>query len=280
MEMIDVLKRLQQLDAENPRVETVVKEEQTLAVIAETPEMINESKDQVVLNLPEPDLGDLKALSGVKTLTESAIVECGMAPMGAPMPNIPASINMSAQSASEIVAMMRGIMDLAGTDVPSQTMMPAMGAPMPALPSTEVKPEEPKVTGPTFDNPPDDKGDDELSSMLKKIKTGEPVTIKTDMPVKVKSDEKIKTTADSMNQEGSQEQRMWDTSPDEKVRDYNPNDFAHIVNTVRDFDYTPPNSGSNPMPQADKKKESANEGVDILTSKLFDEYQKFISEVK
>lgn len=234
--MIDVLKRLAELDANNPNVVNPMKPEVTENLVVET---ITEGRQDVQLpNMPEPDLLDLRALSGVKKLNESTIAECGMMPMGAPMPpTLPASLNMSAGNASEIVAMMRGIMDLAKGDVPAQTSMPAMGAPMPKMmgdldqdgdhdmsdhglegPGGAEKQQplfaEPakKVSGPTFgsDGPanaePVDAGDlaggrddgmgDELADIVKKIKTGQPVKITTDMPVKVTSDEPIKGTTD------------------------------------------------------------------------------------
>jgi len=341
MQMIDVLKRLAELDSNNKNVvyETPVEKKQTPIV---------EGKD-VELNLPEPDLGDLKVLSGVRKLNESFIPECGMPAMGAPMPNIPATFNMSAQSATEIVSMMRGMMDLAKTDVPAQTMMPAMGAPMPSSMANAMgdvdgdgdhdmkdhdleqpdagvlEPTEPKVTGPTFGDDADDTGGDELADMMKKLKTGEPVKITTDMPVKVSSDEPMKAITDKLNKidsddesekegilgalaggavgaaaggplgaltgaaagdqltDGDPKEETYSNEPNEKVRDYNPNDFANIINKVRsaDLETTPYGSASNPMPDDKKKEESvAFESSDDLTNKLFAEYKKFVSETK
>jgi gas vesicle protein len=218
MQMIDVMKRLADLDKGNPTVVNPM-----VAETAHVDEMITEGKKAIDLpKLPEPNLGDLRALSGFKTkLTESTIAECGMMPMGAPMPPMmPASLNMSAGNAGEIVAMMRGIMDLAKGDVPSQSMMPTMGAPMPKMmgdldrdgdhdmddhgmeKDNDVLTGGPAVSGPTFgddDGAVDDSGADELADMMKKIRTGEPVKITTDMPVKVTSDEPIKGTTDKLN---------------------------------------------------------------------------------
>jgi len=338
MQMIDVLKRLAELDQNNPNV-VYEKPVQT----KEAPVM--EGKE-VEINLPEPGVNDLKVLSGVKPLNESFIPECGMPAMGAPVPTMPATFNMSAQSATEIINMMRGMIDLAKSDVPAQTMMPALGAPMPGSMANAMgdvdndgdhdmqdheleqpdagvlEPAEPEVSGPTFGD--DDTGGDELADMMKKLKTGEPVKITTDMPVKVSSDEPMKAITDKLNKIDSDDEaekegilgalaggavgaaaggplgaltgaaagdqltdddpkEQYANEPDEKVRDYNPNDFANIVNKVRsaDLETTPYGSGSNPMPDGKKKEESvAFEGADDLTSKLFAEYKRFVSESK
>lgn len=210
--MIDVLKRLAELDQGNPNVVNPMTKP-----VEVQPEVIAEGRE-VQLNLPEPGLDDLRKLSGRKTLTESAIAECGMPTMGAPMPSMPASINMSAGSANEIVSMVRGIMDLAKGDVPSQSMMPTMGADMPSLLPGFGGAGEPdldldtnvdtlnKAQGDVDDDGDHDMGDhaaepgmgsdDEIMDLIKKIRTGDPVKIKTDMPVKVTSDEPIKGRTD------------------------------------------------------------------------------------
>ena len=299
--MIDVLKRLADLDKGNPKVVN--------PMVAETvaEEIITEGKDIKLPELPEPGLSDLKALSGVKTkLTESTIAECGMMPMGAPMPpTMPASLNMSAGNAGEIVAMMRGIMDLAKGDVPSQSMMPTMGAPMPKMMGDldrdgdhdmddhdmerpdDVLTGGPAVSGPTFgddDGAVDDSGADELADMMKKIKTGEPVKITTDMPVKVTSDEPIKGTTDKLNKvsgdgPADKEDENYDNTPKPETKGHGDgNDFANIINKVRtaDMEPTPFGSGSNPMP--DKKKEEAVDPLAAFESKLMADYKKFVEE--
>ena len=209
--MIDVLKRLAELDQGNPNVVNPMTKP-----VEVQPKVIAEGRE-VQLNLPEPGLDDLRKLSGRKTLTESAIAECGMPAMGAPMPSMPASINMSAGSANEIVSMVRGIMDLAKGDVPSQTMMPAMGAAMPSLlpgfggvGEPDIDADADSLNSPMGDVDGDgdhDMGDhakelgagssdNDIMDLIKKIRTGDAVKIKTDMPVKVTSDEPIKGRTD------------------------------------------------------------------------------------
>ena len=288
MEMINVLKRLAELDAGNPNVsQPTMKQEETLAVIAESPETITEGAT-LLPKLPEPGLDDMRALSGVKRLNESAIAECGMPAMGAPMPSLPASINMSAQSATEIVAMMRGMMDLAHSDRATQASMPAMGAPMPSLTPPMGGMEEPadSIAGLDRDadgdhdmgdhsmEPTDDTGSDELADMMKKLSTGEPVKIKTDMPVKVSTDKEVKSTDDAMNQK----EEGYANSPDEKTKGYNPNDFANIINKVKtaDIETTPYGSGSNPMPE--EEEEDEEKMAESLENKLMAEYKAFMAE--
>jgi len=286
MQMLTILKKLSSLDGDKAQSAPV-----------EKPAVLTESKE-VELNLPEPDMSELRALSGFKKqLNESALAECGMMGMQSPMnmaPQMPASINMSAGNANEIVSMMRGIMDLAKTDTGFGTnSMPAMDPMMKALGDVDMDGDhdmkdhdlEQPDDGPLTAEPPanmDDSGADELADIIKKIRTGEPVKISTDMPVKVTSDEPIKgSTTDKLNarDNGKPEDEGYDNTPDPKTRDYNPNDFAHVVNKVRDFDYTPPNSGSNPMPDPnEKKKEETASPMAAFESKLMDDYRKFVAE--
>lgn len=281
--MINVLQRLAELDADSPKVDKSMTQVQALA-------MAGDGVRQLDVYMEEPDVDALKALSGVKKLNESAIAECGMAPLGAPMPppSMPASINMSAGNAQEIVSMVRGIMNLAKGDEPTNVLPPPAPEHMVGHEPLTADP-APAVTGPTFGDDPspssDMSGDDELADIIRKIKTGEPVKIKTDMPVKVKSDEPIKAITDKLNKvsdsEDEQEDEAYDNTPAdaEPKKAYNPNDFANIVNKVRDFDYTPPGSGSNPMPRkGDEEKEEKKE--ESFESKLFAEYKKFVSETK
>jgi hypothetical protein len=196
--MINVLQRLNELDSKNPRVEK--------PMISEVP-MLGEGIKQLNINMPEPNMKQLKQLSGLMESRQfsNTIAECGMPGMGAPMPSMPASLNMSAGNASEIVAMMRGLADIASGGGSSSGMQ-AMGAPMPAMPPMGggkepmfAEPEhdmahdgpamggEMPVSGPTFGDDAGETGGDELANMMNKLRTGQPVKISTDMPVKVKT---------------------------------------------------------------------------------------------
>jgi hypothetical protein len=175
--------------------------------------------------------------------------------------------------------------------------------------------DEKEVSGPTFGDDAgfDDSGADELADIMKKIKTGEPVKIKTDMPVKVTSDEPIKGTTDKLNKvsgdkpedEGAlgaigggivggvaggplgaltgaaagdqlTDTETYDNTPKPKTKGHG-DDFANIINKVRSADMTttPANSGSNPMPDEEKKEESF---ANAFEAKLMAEYKKFVNE--
>ena len=310
--MINVLQRLNELDAKNPRVEK--------PMISEVP-MLSEGIKQLNINMPEPDMKQLKQLSGLMESREysNTLAECGMPGMGAPMPSMPASLNMSAGNASEIVAMMRGLADIASGGASSSGMQ-AMGAPMPAMPpmggSKEPMFAEPEhdmahdgpamggempVSGPTFGDDEGEAGGDELANMMNKLRTGQPVKISTDMPVKVKTTNPVKPGAagsapgavdaggddEPEDDEGEEKKtdesaRLYTNSPKESNRDYNPNDFAQMFNKIKDLDQTPYGSGSNPLPR-NESVEAPVEEEDTLSSaisKLFSEYNSFVNEGK
>ena len=310
--MINVLQRLNELDSKNPRVEK--------PMISEVP-MLGEGIKQLDINMPEPDMKQLKQLSGLMESREysNTLAECGMPGMGAPMPSMPASLNMSAGNASEIVAMMRGLADIASGGASSSGMQ-AMGAPMPAMPTMGggkepmfAEPEhdmahdgpamggEMPVSGPTFGDDEGEAGGDELANMMNKLRTGQPVKISTDMPVKVKTTNPVKPGAagsapgavdaggddEPEDDEGEEKKtdesaRLYTNSPKESNRDYNPNDFAQMFNKIKDLDQTPYGSGSNPLPR-NESVEAPVEEEDTLSSaisKLFSEYNSFVNEGK
>lgn len=258
-------------------------------------QIINESAEpKAPVQLDEGfDTSALKMLSG-----QQPIVECGMPTLGSPIPtapSMPATINMSAGNAHEIVSMMRGIMDLAKGDAPSaslpQAPMAAMGTSLDALLPSPKGADDVSVSHGDVDNDGDHDmddhkaepeqgagptdidaaGDDEIMDLIKKIRTGEPVKVTTDQPVKVSTDQEVKKSG------GDDE--SYDNSPKpEQKGDGTGNDFANIINKVRtaDMEPTPFGSGSNPMPDGkedEKKDESAT-----FEAQLFAEYRKFVSE--
>ena len=92
--MIDVLKRLAELDAENPNVTATMLPEQSLAIVSNIDgELIAESIEPVE--------------------------ECGgMGPAAMP-PHSPASIHVTANSGEEVSDILRSLMTLAGVDKPA-----------------------------------------------------------------------------------------------------------------------------------------------------------------
>lgn len=265
-------------------------------------QVINESKEEKApVQLQEGfDTSALKMLSG-----QQSIVECGMPAMGAPIPHapsMPATINMSAGNAHEIVSMMRGIMDLAKSDTPSMAMpqasMPAMGASLDALLPAPTGGDDVSVSHGDIDSDGDhdmddhkaeldgptdldSAGDSEIMDLIKKIRTGEPVKITTDNPVKVSTDKDISgtTTGTATSSDDKPKDEEYDNTPKPETKGYNPNDFANIINKVRtaDISDTPFGSGSNPMPD-EEDKEKKEESIDAFEAQLFAEYKKFVSE--
>lgn len=123
--MIDVLKRLAELDSANPnRPEYVAKSDQNIST----------------------------------TLSESTQVdECGMMPEVPPRPTMPASINMSAGSGEELGDLIKAIATLAGT-AKSEPLAP-LSAP-PAMATTSDAGMDMRAVLDKL-NPMDDEGDDE-----------------------------------------------------------------------------------------------------------------------
>jgi hypothetical protein len=78
----------------------------------------------------------------------------------------------------------------------------------------------------------------------------------------------------------AEEMRVWDTSPKEHTRDYNPNDFAQMFNKIKDLDVAKAATrADNPL----KRESVEQEPVDTLselTNQLFADYQSFVNEGK
>ena len=82
-------------------------------------------------------------------------------------------------------------------------------------------------------------------------------------------------------EEPAESLRHFDNSPQENTRDYNPNDFANIINKIRKFDYTATPANNN-LPESLKQQYVPAEKEDNLldmTQKLFQEYQGFIKNI-
>jgi len=333
MNMINVLQRLAELDAKNPRVER--------PMVMETPTLGGGIK-QLDVHMPEPDMKALRQLSGLMESREfsNSIAECGIPGMGAPMPSTPASLSMTAGNANEIVTMMRGLADIASGA--SSSGMPGMGAPMPSsggmlgdMPAPMDLDHDGDMDGtamPMGDEPmdgmgpPDMGGDDlgggpmggdELADMVNKLKTGQPVKISTNMPVKVKTSNPVSggekdegviggalggaagaalggpagavagytagsKAGDDMSSEDeemAEDMRVWDTSPKENTRDYNPNDFAQMFNKIKDLDVAKAATrADNPLKRESVEQAQPVDSLTELTDQLFADYQAFVNE--
>jgi hypothetical protein len=296
MQMINVLKRLAELDAQNPRVEK--------PRVMETPVLGGNGIKQLDVNMPEPDMKTLRQLSGLMESREfgNSIAECGMPGMGAPMPSTPASLSMTAGNANEIVTMMRGLADIASGA--SHSGMPGMGAPMPTgadmlgggdMPSPMDLDHngdmdgvamnmvaEPEMSGDELGGGP--MGGDELADMVNKLKTGQPVKISTNMPVKVKTSNPVsdgdKPGADDEDESMAEDMRVWDTSPKEQTRDYNPNDFAQMFNKIKDLDVAKAATRADNPLKRESVEQQPTDSLTELTNQLFADYQAFVNEGK
>jgi hypothetical protein len=160
-------------------------------------------------------------------------------------------------------------------------------------------------------------GGDELADMVNKLKTGQPVKISTNMPVKVKTSNPVSggekdegtlgtmagagigaalggplgaavggaagdsITGDEEDESMAEDMRVWDTSPKETTRDYNPNDFAQMFNKIKDIDQAKAATrADNPLKRESVEEAHPADSLTELTNKLFSDYQAFVNEGK
>jgi len=155
-------------------------------------------------------------------------------------------------------------------------------------------------------------GGDELADMINKLKTGHPVKIKTDMPVKVKTSNPVSggekdegvvgggvgagigaalggplgamaggAMGGSLEDESmAEDMRVWDTSPKEQTRDYNPNDFAQMFNKIKDIDQAKAATRADNPLKRESVEAQPTDTLTELTNQLFADYQAFVNESK
>lgn len=164
-------------------------------------------------------------------------------------------------------------------------------------------------------------GGDELADMVNKLKTGQPVKISTNMPVKVKTSNPVSggekdegviggalgavaggalggpmgavggysagskagddLAGDEEDESMAEDMRVWDTSPKETTRDYNPNDFAQMFNKIKDIDQAKAATrADNPLKRESVEEAQPADSLTELTNKLFSDYQAFVNESK
>ena len=113
--MIDVLKRLEELDTKNPNINNPLAAGTKVRVQENTPPQ-----------LPDlTDLTELKALSGLKPVAECGMM--GMSPMGDSHPPVATfSINATAAGGDEVASMLTQIMNLAGVHKVGPQHMPGV----------------------------------------------------------------------------------------------------------------------------------------------------------
>jgi hypothetical protein len=227
---------------------------------------------------------------------DSGASSSGMPGMGAPMPDMGSGMDGG---------------EMPGMDLDHDGDMDGVAMPM----GDEPMGMEPEMGGDELGGGP--AGGDELADIVNKLKTGQPVKISTNMPVKVKTSNPVSggekdegviggalggaagaalggpagavagytagskagdDIAGDEEESMAEEMRVWDTSPKEHTRDYNPNDFAQMFNKIKDLDVAKAATrADNPL----KRESVEQEPVDTLselTNQLFADYQSFVNE--
>lgn len=125
--MIDVMKRLAELDTKNPNISN------PLAAGTKVKMPVQESNPPQLPDLT--DLTELKALSGLTPVSECGMM--GMSPMGDSHPPVATfSINATAADGDEVASMLTQIMNLAGMHKVGPQHMPGVDGGATALTST------------------------------------------------------------------------------------------------------------------------------------------------
>lgn len=257
MQMIDVLKKLAAIDAEGG--------------LKESTKLVN-----------DPSLA---------MISESTVQECGpmgMPGMAAPHSGTPASfsVNASAATGDEVANMLTQILTLAGVkdgpkpmgDEPGHPLtgeppMKSAGSDMKAaIQAIDQAEQETASIGGDMDGPEMETDMDPTDGAM----GGEEPAPVSDMAQDVQdmADELADTDKEDLGLES------FDNTPQVQTRKSDPlSDFAQIINKVREFEYTPPNSGSNPMKAEGTETTEApiKEGAGLVdfTTQLYKEYQAF-----
>ena len=271
--MIEVLKRLAVLDEANGGVK-------------ESTKLVNDEK--------------------IAVITESVVGECG--PMGMSMTpamgmtNTPASfsINASAGSGDEVANMLTQIMTLAGVkkDVGGDVQpMPHGHEPLTSEPPMSGK-DDIRSALDALDQVEDEDADlgglgGDMTGMDAEMEPEMGAQMGTAGPAGDVSDmaDQVRDMADELAGKdkedlGLESLRQFDNSPQEKIRSTDPlNDFANIINKVREFDYVPAQSGSNPMKaenvkntEAPVQEGTADQSLLSITTDLMKQYQAYKAE--
>ena len=244
MQMIDVLKRLAELDAENPNVaQPTMKAEQSLGTISNISECVN---------------------------------ECG-GMMDAPRTPASFSINASAESGDEVANMITQIMNLAGVkkDAGVDVELPALPAP-----GGDKGVELGEPHGAELDGGNDDMAD--MISMIDRLNGPEGDDAEADStgddkesidnfdnrdgqqsPIADMADE-VQGMADEL---ADRNEESYDNSPEEEVRGH---DYG-------DTQVTPKPQGLKQR-LGDNPYKPTQESVDTMASRLMQEYQKYVTE--
>ena len=289
--MIDVMKRLAQLDSTNPNVVKAESKEQEFNAGNAVTGMNNYTGETVIAETLS--VAELQKLSG---LNES-LAECGpMGMMGAgPMgmasakPTANFSLNASAATGDEVASMLTQIMNLAGVKdaghhlgtPDSLTGEPPAGSHHGAD-GMSAQSDIAKALG-HIDSIEDeeaemgaDMGADFSGQIGHEVDTKSP----TNGDVGAMADQ-VRGMADELSEKDpedfdvAEELRLFDNSPKEQTRAYDPNAFADVINRLRDFDTVPARGGDNPLKAHATEAVKSADDTGSLAEQLMAEFQQF-----
>jgi hypothetical protein len=300
MQMINVLQRLAELDSKNPNVANPLAAGRKVMEADQLPQ------------LPDlTEMGDLRALSGLKPVNECGIMPMGdLGGMSHNRPPASFSINATAADGAEVSAMLGDILNLAGVHKVGQEHMPAVdSAPSAMIQTTPSMGSEKDAMRSALDKM-NDQPEDEMHDLSDFGVTDEeeiPMSDEpeagmggdvggmgaahpmggqglgsggSDSPVSSMADE-IRNMAARLSQiedlddlpgvEGGEEEK-----PETEAYDNTPADPTNVpLGNTNDFAYNPNAGGMNKgvtnMPSA---------MAENLEDQLFSEYKKFVKEAK
>lgn len=287
--MIDVMKRLAELDSSNSNVVKAESTEQEFNGSNAVTGLNKYTGEEVIAE--NISVAELQKLSG---LTES-ISECGpMGIMGAgPMgmasqkPTASFSLNASAASGDEVASMLTQIMNLAGVKDAGHhlgtpdalTSEPPEGSHHGAIggePQSDIAKALSHIDG--IEDEEAEMGADFSGQIDHKVDDKSP----TDSDVGAMADQ-VRDMADELSDKDpedfvkAEDSRIFDNSPKEQTRAYDPNAFADVLNRLRDFETVPARGGDNPLKAHATEAVKSAEDTGSLAEQLMAEFQAFKS---
>ena len=251
--MLDVLKRLAELDADNPRIynDTPILNNESKEVgeekADEGPEILKIKSDQAKAK-GEKSFTVGKKTFPVKEGDDEQVEECGIMPAigGMSDHHTPASINITADSGDELSSMLRDIMTLAGQGQHDHS-------------------DDMGMTEPVGDMPPPaevdtDSGDD--------MGTDEPTMMRS-MIDKLNPGDDEGGDQDGDQGDGGDDVKEYDNTPNPETSGYdNMTPTGNDMNSKGDSEASKVNGGGNPYTRT----------MEQVEHDLFAEYRKFIGE--
>ena len=302
--MIDVMKRLAELDSNNSNVVKAESKKQEFNGTNAVTVLNNYTGETVVTE--QISIAELQKLSGLN----EGLAECGPmgmmsspSPMGMQKPSASFSLNASAASGDEVASMLTQIMNLAGVkDAGHHLGTPDAlgGQALTAEPAGQMGHQEPmsdiaKALGHIDSIENDEEGMNSMNTAIPgEAEEDESTDFSGQMDHEVDDKSPTGDVGDMVNDVEdmtdqlkdkdpedfvkAEDSRIFDNSPKERTTAYDPNSFADVINRLRDFDNKPYGSGDNPMkPHATEAVESTDDTVS-LAEKLMSDYQQFVNE--